>query len=326
MALFFTPLLFGFVAVFNTAAAASLGDKTDCVVTDSFICGTDGAPEGCPLEMTTTGLTEDLTKAILDKNNQVRRKLAKGEYEFANQLNAANMKKLVWNEKLASSAQERVDWCNTNHSDIVKNEGNETFEFLSEASFGRSWLLSDPGNTSMAVEDFEKIIQHWYDLIIIGGGNQTNLPFEISQTDVSWLGMAESGPGSSLILAETESLGCGLVIYSRENWRMLEMLCFYDSPTVRPTSGPGYEVGPPCSSCQFWWPAGFSCDDGLCASSNPLSTTTESGSTESGSTDSGSTESGSTEGESTEGTSTLELEVEKLVKQLVEKLISLIKN
>jgi len=312
MALFFTPLLFISVAVFNTAAAASLGDKTDCVVTDSFICGTDGAPEGCPLEMTTTGLTEDLTKAILDKNNQVRRKLAKGEYEFANQLNAANMKKLVWNEKLASSAQEKVnDQCNTtaNHSDVPG----------ADASFKRSWLLSDPANTTMQMEDLEKIVQYWFDLVIRGGGDQSNPPFEQNQTDYSrvdmsgWDGMddmpASSIAGSALISAETESLGCGLVIYSKiySNWRMLEMLCLYDSPTMLPTSGPTYEVGPPCSSCQ----PGFSCDDGLCASSNPMSTTTESGSTEGG---------------STEGTSTLELEVEKLVKQLVEKIISLIKN
>jgi len=347
MALFFTPLLFSFVAVINTAAAASLGDKTDpvgsgCVVTDSFICGTDGAPDGCPLEMTTTGLTEDQTKVILEKHNQVRRKVAKGEYEFANQLNAADMKKLVWNEKLASSAQEKVnDQCNTkaNHSDVPG----------ADASFKRSWLLSDPANTTMEMEeDLEKIIQYWFDLVIIGGGDQSNPPFDQSQTEYSrvdmsgWDGMenmpVSSIAGSALISAKTKSLGCGLVIYSKENWRMLEMLCFYDSPAMRPTSGETYEVGPPCSSCQ----PGFSCDDGLCTSGNPLSTTTESGSTESGSTESGSTESGtgstesrSTESESTEsrstesgstGTSTLELEVEKLVGQLVEKLISLIKN
>merc|ERR1719209_1597056 len=131
---------------------------------------------------------------------------------------------------------------------------------------------------------------------------------------------------NALISAETESLGCGLAIYSRENWRMLEMLCFYYGPSMnsmRPTSGKIYEDGTPCSSCQ----AGFSCDDGLCASSNPLTTTTESGSTESGSTESGSTESGSTEGESTESgstdstdTSTLELKAEALrVEALKEK-------
>jgi len=322
MALFFAPLLFSFVAVFNTAAAASLGEKTDpvgsgCLVSDSFICKGVGAPEDCPLEMRTTGLTEDQTEVILDMHNNVRRALAFGQYDFADQPNAANMKKLVWNEKLASSAQEKVnDQCNTtaNHSDVPG----------ADASFKRSWLLSDSANTT--TEDLEKIVQYWFDLVIRGGGDQSTPPFEQNQTDYSRVDMSgwdgtENMPaspmaGSALISAGTESLGCGLVIYSKENWRMLEMLCFYESPSMRPTSGPTYEVGPPCSSCQFWWPAGFSCDDGLCAPSNPMSTTTESGSTESG----------STESTSTEGTSTLELEVGKLVGQLVEKIISLIKN
>jgi len=60
----------------------------------------------------------------------------------------------------------------------------------------------------MAVENFEKIVQHWFDLVIIGWGNQTDPPFQFSETDISWLTMAESGPGSGLILAETVSLGC----------------------------------------------------------------------------------------------------------------------
>merc|ERR1712055_339759 len=143
-----------------------------------------------------------------------------------------------------------------------------------------------------------------------------------SKTDIG--GGGKSFHGNALYSAGTESLGCGLVICSKENWRMLEMLCFYESPSMRPTSGPGYQVGPPCSSCQ----AGFSCDDGLCASSNPLTTTTESGSTESGSTESGSSESGSTASGTTESTdtSTLDLEVGKLVRQLVDKLVSLLKN
>jgi len=334
MALFFTPLLFISVAVFNTAAAASLGDKTNCVVTDSFICGTDGAPEGCPLEMTTSALTEDQTKAILEKHNQVRRKVAKGEYEFAFKPNAADMKKLVWNETFASSAQGKVnDQCSFGDLSDVADAA---------VSFKRTWLLSDPANTTLEMEeDLEKIIQYWFDLVIIDGGYQLDSPFNRSKTDSG--GGGKSFHGNALISAGTGSMGCGLAIYSKENWRMLEMLCFYESPSMRPTSDPFYEDGPPCSSCQ----AGFSCDDGLCASSNPLSTTTESGSTESGGTESGSTKSGSTESGSTESgstesgssesgstesgtestdTSTLELEVGKLVRQLVDKLVSLFKN
>jgi len=300
MALFYAPLLFSAVAVINTAAAASLGDKTDpvgsgCVATDSLICKSVGAPEGCSLELTKTGLTEDQTKAILEKHNQVRRKVAMGEYEFANQPKAADMKKLVWNETLASSAQRNVnDQCSNDRSDVSG----------ADASFKRTWLLSDPGNTTMGVEeDIEKIIQYWFDLVIMDGGDQLDSPFNRSKTDFSG-GM--SIDRDALIWAGTESLGCGLVIYSKENWRMLEMLCFYDSSTLLPTS-PGYQVGDPCDSCQFWWPAGplWQCDDGLCAPGNPLNTTTESGSTD---------------------TSTLDLEVGKLVRQLVDKLVSLFKN
>ena len=104
--------------------------------------------------MTTSGLSKDQTKAILEKHNQVRRKVAKGEYKFANQLSAANMKKLAWNDKLASSAQERVDQCYTE-----ANQSDGTFDLPgAEASFGRSWMLSNPGNITMAVENFEKII------------------------------------------------------------------------------------------------------------------------------------------------------------------------
>ena len=97
-------------------------------------------------------------------------------------------------------------------------------------------------------------------------------------------------------LGETKALGCGLVIYSREAWQNLKLFCYYDSPNVGLASDPLYEVGPPCSSCQ----PGFSCDVGLCASSDAEVTTTERGSTERGSTESGITERGSTEGQSTD--------------------------
>ena len=114
----------------------------------------------------------------------------------------------------------------------------------------------------MTVEDFEKIVQYWFDLKILGGGDQSDPPFDHSQADTSYLGMTGSSDlaGTALISAETKSLGCGLVIYSKENRRMLEILCYYDSPSMDPTSP--YKVGPPCSSCQ----TGFLCDDGLCAS------------------------------------------------------------
>merc|ERR1719222_869491 len=163
------------------------------------------------------------------------------------------------------------------------------------------------------MDNFEKIVQHWY-TSKVDSFDFIDFP-NFGEKDIS----AQAYTGNAPFSANTNALGCGLVIRSRENWRMLKLSCFYDGPGGH-NSDPIYEEGPPCSCCQ----PGFSCDDGLCASGNPEVTTTESGSTgsgstasgstegestesgstESGSTASGSTESGSTEGESTESGST----------------------
>ena len=98
--------------------------------------------------MKTRGMSEELSKVMLAKHNQLRRKLAKGEQE--NEPSAANMKKLVWNKKLASSAQEKVDQCGS--------IANVTFP---EATFTKTWRLSHSvSNTTTTMEDFENIVQH----------------------------------------------------------------------------------------------------------------------------------------------------------------------
>jgi len=266
-------------SVLNAASSASLGSNTDPFLTSTGkpkigcddICKAFGAQDGCSYEMETRAMSKELSKVMLAKHNQLRRKLAKGEEE--SWPSAANMMKLVWSEELASSAQEQADQCNTNGTYDVPG-----------ATFGRTWRLSDHGsNITMTMEDFEKIVDSWYSLTVDGFGNST-IPFGQNQPDISAAAVAKSGP----FWDETKAMGCGLVIFSRENWRMLELSCSYDSPSVgAPThSDPLYEEGPPCSSCQ----PGFSCDDGLCASNNTEVTTTESGCTESSSTNGESTD------------------------------------
>merc|ERR1719339_738658 len=109
MAPFLTIIL---ASVLHSSTSASLSNNTNPIPTAkpnnscSTICQAFGAPDGCSYKMKTRGMSEELSKVMLDKHNQLRRKLAKGEQE--NQPSAANMKKLVWNKKLASSAQEKV--------------------------------------------------------------------------------------------------------------------------------------------------------------------------------------------------------------------------
>ena len=280
-------------SVLNAATSASLGNSTDLMLTTTAkpesgcdtICLLGGvdAPNGCSYEMEHRGVPEELSKMMLDKHNQLRRKLAKGEEE--NRPSAANMKKLTWSEELALSAQEQAEQCNANGIYDVPR-----------ATFVRSWGLSDPGNnTIMTMGDFEKIVDYWYSSTVDSFVNWTDPPFGQNQPDITRSFVTKSGP----FWGETKAMGCGLVIFSRESWRMLDLSCYYESPTiVASPSDPLYEEGPPCSSCQ----PGFLCDDGLCASSNPevTSTTTERGITESGSTEGESTDySGPTETEST---------------------------
>jgi len=277
MAPFLTLIL---ASVLNAATSASLRNNTNPIPTAkpqsscSTICEAFGAPDGCSLEMKTRGMSEELSKVMLDKHNQLRRKLAKGEQE--NEPSAANMKKLVWNKKLASSAQEKVDQCGS--------IANVTFP---EATFTKTWRLShSDSNTTTTMGDFENIVQHWYDGTFIDFVNRTNHLDGQSQPEIWPFSQTASIFGKVPFLGETRALGCGLIIYSREAWRNLKLFCYYDSPNVGPSSDPLYEVGPPCSSCQ----PGFSCEDGLCASSDAEVTTTERGSTESGSTEGESTD------------------------------------
>jgi len=274
-------LTFILASVLNAATSASLRNNTNPIPTAkpqsscSTICEAFGAPDGCSLEMKTRGMSEELSKVMLDKHNQLRRKLAKGEQE--NQPSAANMKKLVWSEKLASSAQEKVDECGSS--------ANLTFP---EATFTKTWTLSHcDSNTTTTMEDFENIVQDWYNATIIAFGNSTDQPVGESQPE-SWPAIQtqiSSVAGNAPFLGETKALGCGLLIYAREAWQNLKLFCYYDGP-FQLLSDPLYEVGPSCSSCQ----PGFSCDDGLCASNNPQVTTTERGSTVNVSTEGESTD------------------------------------
>ena len=68
-------------------------------------------------------LSDAAKTAILDKHNELRRRVAKGEE--TNGLNggqpaAGNMKKMVWNEELETVAQRWADQCRFAHD--VKRE------------------------------------------------------------------------------------------------------------------------------------------------------------------------------------------------------------
>ena len=67
------------------------------------MCRYQGPSSSCSSQTINRKLTADAKQAILDKHNELRRKVAKGEQR--GQPKASNMKKLVWNSELESIAQ-----------------------------------------------------------------------------------------------------------------------------------------------------------------------------------------------------------------------------
>ena len=73
-----------------------------------------------------------------------------------------------------------------------------------------------------------------------------------------------SGTGhyTQIAWADSEELGCGMVYFKEQDWYKSIVVCNY--ATAGNFGGEAmYEVGLACSKC----PAGYSCQDGLCAQS-----------------------------------------------------------
>ena len=93
---------------------------------------------------------------ILDKHNELRRKIAKGWQR--GQPAAANMKKLRWNGELEDIAQRWADQCTFAH-DRVRSKKDGTF--VGQNGYSASgWRTSTLGNVQKSMRS---VTQAWYD-------------------------------------------------------------------------------------------------------------------------------------------------------------------
>lgn len=188
--------------------------------------------------------------AILDKHNELRRKVAKGEE--TNGINgaqpaAANMKKMVWNEELEAVAQRWADQCKFGH--------DEKREKLDGTYVGQNayWGGNSQQETETQVQGgMTKAAQSWYDEVSNPGFDSASInPFVFSYgaghyTQVAW--------------ADTEELGCGMVYYKGTQYYETLIVCNY-AKGGNYGGAEMYKLGAACSAC----PSGYTCDDGLCA-------------------------------------------------------------
>ena len=88
------------------------------------MCIYSGPSEDCQSKATGRELTETGKNIILEKHNELRRKVSTGEE--SSQPAASNMRKLVWNDELAAVAQRWTDQCTFGH-DSKRNKIDGTY-------------------------------------------------------------------------------------------------------------------------------------------------------------------------------------------------------
>merc|ERR1711931_97016 len=114
------------------------------VDSDHTMCKYEGPSDTCSAQTIYRELSADAKQAILDKHNELRRKVAKGEETDGApgpQPAASNMRKLVWNNELEAVAQRWADQCQFGHdSSINKLDGTAVGQ---NAYWGGSSVESD---------------------------------------------------------------------------------------------------------------------------------------------------------------------------------------
>merc|ERR1719308_125855 len=208
-----------------------------------------GPADECGNELKFTGLDEATKKILLDKHNELRQKVASGGE--AGQPGAANMKKLVWDDELATIAQRWTDQCIFEH-DKVRDLCDGTFSGQNACQSGTDYEYYDYDVNP----EIGQAVQSWYDEVTDPGFDAANInPFVYGDG---------YGHYTAVVWADTDRVGCGRVYYEdTDGWYKHLVICNY-AIAANLVGGVMYEAGDKCSNC----PAGYSCDatyDGLCA-------------------------------------------------------------
>ena len=118
-------------------------------------------------------MSSEAKQAILDKHNELRRRVAKGEETGGingPQPGASNMKKLVWNSELETIAQRWADQCTFGH--------DSEREKLDGTSVGQNayWGGNSQEQDETAVQGgMTKAAKSWYDEVTKPGFDSQNI-------------------------------------------------------------------------------------------------------------------------------------------------------
>merc|ERR1712227_1131541 len=236
----------------TTGSGGSVPSNADYCAQSSghTMCKYAGPSNDCAAKTEVRELSDSAKQAILDKHNELRRRVAKGEETGginAPQPGATNMKKMFWNTELEAIAQRWSDQCTFGHdSERNKLDGTSVGQ---NAYWGASTQQVSEADVQAGVN---KATQAWYDEVTNPGFDSTHInPYQFN---------SGTGHYTQVVWADSEELGCGLVYYKGDQYYETLVVCNY-AKAGNFLGSAMYETGTACSNC----PSGYTCDDGLCA-------------------------------------------------------------
>jgi len=216
------------------------------------MCLHTGPSDTCAAKTVHRDFSSAAKQAIVDKHNELRAKVARGEETNGNQPQASNMKKLVWNDELAVIAQRWADQCTFEHdTNRQKTDGiwvgqNLYVKASSNQATYDELMAAMPDEGSLA----------WYNEVVAPGFNANHVdPFVFN---------SGAGHYTQVVWADTDEIGCGYTYYSEkigpfDAWKSL-VVCNYGIGG-NAAGKPMYKIGAACSACED----GYTCDGDLCA-------------------------------------------------------------
>eukprot|EP00095_Tigriopus_kingsejongensis_P010839 maker-scaffold332_size203095-snap-gene-1.22 protein:Tk10839 transcript:maker-scaffold332_size203095-snap-gene-1.22-mRNA-1 annotation:"va3_solri ame: full" len=223
------------------------GDPTKCTITtykvdcaqdtkfykcrfgdDHTMAQTCGAQPECG-EVCSYGISSqaDIDR-IVNKHNELRSKVARGEESqafesSAGQPAAKNMKKLTWNSELAKVAQRFAAKCQGFH------DANDARLIAGVPSVGQNYA----GGWSSAPykgRNYESQIQSWYNEVndmnpsVVNGYRSSG---EGVRPKEGGNGFKAIGHYTQVVWAETDQVGCGVIVFKKDNWYQERFICNY---------------------------------------------------------------------------------------------------
>ncbi|XP_071570684.1 venom allergen 3-like [Temnothorax nylanderi] len=171
------------------------------------------------------GFNDAERKAIVEKHNQLRKKVASGEEKRGKngpQPAAVFMPNLTWDKELEIIAQRWANQCSRGHDSCRNIERFSVGQNIASSSF--------PGINKSTLEE---MIQSWYNEVA---------NFDRRYISTYYGHSGEVGHYTQIVWADTTKIGCGRIKYKEPNgWTMHYLVCNY-GPTGNVIGKKIYEI------------------------------------------------------------------------------------